>query len=365
MYLAYFTMSNIYILSRAIQSGKTTELMHWSKQQNSIAGVLTPDINKVRKLYNIASQSYFDFAVNNSLEHTISIGKFHFLLTAFNKAQQILLDTLQCSSKWLVVDEIGPLELNQNKGLAPVIDKVINHYKEQQQKNNNLLIVVRNNLLAECIEKYQLKEAIVISSMSEINKPKLLMGIVLAGGKSSRMHTDKAFITYHTQPQLYHLYYQLKLFCNEVCISCNTNQKLLINKAYQYISDIATQDDCGPIVAIISVMEKYRDLSYMLIACDYPFLTINNIQQLKEAWQVSNRTVCFYNNETGFIEPLLAIYDAKDLPALKQFYKNGNYSLSQFLIQINAAKITPTIVKDITSVDTKEDYKNAMAYFKK
>ena len=55
--------------------------------------------------------------------------------------------------KWLVIDEIGPLEL-RGGGLEPMVGKILNEYK--RTKNNRLIIVVRENLLEKVIEHYKL-----------------------------------------------------------------------------------------------------------------------------------------------------------------------------------------------------------------
>lgn len=50
-------------------------------------------------------------------------------------------------------------------------------------------------------------------------------GLVLAGGKSSRMDKDKALLTYHTQNQLIHTAKMLEKQCEQVYISCRTGQQ--------------------------------------------------------------------------------------------------------------------------------------------
>jgi molybdopterin-guanine dinucleotide biosynthesis protein A len=70
--------------------------------------------------------------------------------------------------------------------------------------------------------------------------------------------------------------------------------------------------------------------------------------EIKDYW--------YFNNETNFREPLLAIYHKNDLEKLLQFYKNGNTSLQQFLNEIEAVKIIPSDLKNITSVDTLIDF---------
>jgi len=59
---------------------------------------------------------------------------------------------------FLIIDEIGRLELNQNKGLEPALGVVINKFINKEV-SGNLILVIRDYLLEECIEKYQLQEA--------------------------------------------------------------------------------------------------------------------------------------------------------------------------------------------------------------
>lgn len=46
-------------------------------------------------------------------------------------------------------------------------------------------------------------------------------GIILAGGKSSRMKTDKAVMTLGNKTLTEHIFLLLKSFCNQILISTN------------------------------------------------------------------------------------------------------------------------------------------------
>ena len=103
-------------------------------------------------------------------------------------------------------------------------------------------------------------------------------------------------------------------------------------------------------------MEIHQNKSFLVLACDYPLLTNDDIIKLKNNWEFENNSVSFYNNETTFREPLLAIYHQKDLLKLAQFYNEGNTSLQFFLNEINAIKIQAISNKNLTSIDTKEAF---------
>lgn len=49
--------------------------------------------------------------------------------------------------------------------------------------------------------------------------------LILAGGRSTRMGTDKSLLTYHHQPQWRYLYELLTPYCSTVFVSCRADQK--------------------------------------------------------------------------------------------------------------------------------------------
>ena len=248
--------ANIYIVSKAIQTGKTTALFNWCKQQSNVAGILTPDVDGTRKLYDIKQKQVFDFETKEALpaDEITPIGRFQFLTKGFKQAQQIILNGM-CSD-YLVIDEIGRLELNESKGLEPTLGQVIKQYVSKAV-NGNLVLVIRDYLLEACIKKYALHDAQIIESPEEISNENELVGLVLCGGKSTRMHTDKAFINYHGKEQVYYLADKMKLLCSPVFIACNSTQKEKINDQYKTISDSATFENTGPVAAILTALGHY------------------------------------------------------------------------------------------------------------
>ncbi|MES2654883.1 MAG: NTP transferase domain-containing protein [Bacteroidota bacterium] len=347
--------TNIYIVSKAIQTGKTTDLLQWCKQQSNVAGILTPDVDGSRKLYDIKQKQTFDFETKEVLpaNEITPIGRFHFLTEGFKQAQQII--HAGVGSEYLVIDEIGRLELNEGKGLEPSLGQVIKQYVSKAV-SGNLVLVIRDYLLEACMEKYSLHDAQIIQSPEEINKQNELIGLVLCGGKSTRMHTDKAFINYHEKEQVYYLADKMKLLSSSVFIACNATQKEKISEHYKTICDSATFENTGPIAAILTALSHYPTHSFLVLACDYPLLTLTDILKLKSAFLSTQKSVSFYNEETGFREPLLAIYHAHDLQKLLSFYESENTSLQHFLNEIDAVKVKPTDLKAIKSIDTKLDF---------
>lgn len=154
---------SIYIFSRPIHSGKTTELLQWCDQQKSIAGILMPDINGSRKILDLHTKNIFDIECTdamNTKELLTSAGRFHFYTTAFEKANESVLAALNQRPGWLVIDEAGKLELN-GKGFYKSIIKAVDLYNNHKV-SENLLITVRESLCNDVIAFFKIEGAQVI-----------------------------------------------------------------------------------------------------------------------------------------------------------------------------------------------------------
>ena len=164
---------SIYIFSRPIQTGKTSELQKWCNLQKNIHGILMPDINGCRKFFDIRTNKIFDAECADSVntkEPLISIGKFNFYTAAFEKANSILLDALSQNPHWLVIDEVGKLELT-GKGFYKSVDEAVKLYSDKN-KPENLLITVRDSLCEDVISFFNIKNFKVINSLDAIELSK-------------------------------------------------------------------------------------------------------------------------------------------------------------------------------------------------
>jgi nucleoside-triphosphatase THEP1 len=158
-------MSNkIIILTGEIQAGKTTLLQQFCRQQKNTAGILTPIVNATRMFYDISGNNFFAMeALEN--EEQLAIGKHLFSAKAFTKATAILSNANKnIELKYLIIDEIGPLEVKQQKGLYQ-------SFKEILSSNfaYTLIVVIRQGLVEEAIKHFDLTEPMVLS-IAEMKK---------------------------------------------------------------------------------------------------------------------------------------------------------------------------------------------------
>ncbi|MEO5948276.1 MAG: nucleoside-triphosphatase [Chitinophagaceae bacterium] len=126
----------IYILTGAIQSGKTTSLLNWSATRNDVHGILTPVVNGKRVFMNAYTKEQFPMEATEEEKETLTVGRFTFSKTSFEKAILIIREAIPKGS-WLVIDEIGPLELN-SQGFYTVLMEALQTFE------GKLLLVVRD-----------------------------------------------------------------------------------------------------------------------------------------------------------------------------------------------------------------------------
>lgn len=147
---------NIIILTGLIRSGKTTLLMKWIEKHPLSRGILTPDIDGVRFFLHFPEKQLIKMQVSEDKNDTVKIGRFLFSKESFDNVNQLLINDIKTlESNWIVIDEIGVLELKE-KGLFPAFQFAL------KNDHCNIIIVVRDKLLNRVIEKFGLEEARLI-----------------------------------------------------------------------------------------------------------------------------------------------------------------------------------------------------------
>lgn len=145
----------IYIVSGKIESGKSSFLYNWIENKANIGGILClKDKYNVRYIYDIKSKGNFIIQTNKADETTISVGRFHFLRSAFKRANTIIkAAVMNQNSGYIIVDELGKLELI-NKGLHDSARLVIEKTKENEKLHS--ILVIRTSLLESVLTHYNI-----------------------------------------------------------------------------------------------------------------------------------------------------------------------------------------------------------------
>lgn len=92
-------------------------------------------------------------------EETLAIGRFVFSKAGFNKAIQIIRNAIN-NEGWLVIDEIGPLEL-EGKGFYTIVNEILT------MRKNKTILVVRKGMVEKVKDRFMIN-AKEVNSIDEI-----------------------------------------------------------------------------------------------------------------------------------------------------------------------------------------------------
>ena len=344
--------TKIFIFSDKIGARKTTLLKNWFADNESISGFLSPKINGKRVFENLESGEQRLLEIEKS---SLQIGKYAFDPEVFYWAESELLKQLNGDREWVVIDEIGPLEIRKGKGFHNLILKIIT---ERSSIKPKVIFVVRDFMVEDFIEQYPLENPKILVKDFFITKNRSpdLIGVALCGGESKRMKTDKALLNYGNNPQWKKVSELLKPFCEEVVISINEKQwENWAEKEHgNFMIDDEKFENHGPISGVLSILEKFPDKGLMIVGTDFPFLKMEHLIQLNNERSPAYEAVCF--GKDGFLQPLVSIIEQEAIVKLKKSFKEGNDSLRKFLGEIKTKKIKVQEGNFLNNINTEEEY---------
>jgi molybdopterin-guanine dinucleotide biosynthesis protein A len=159
-----------------------------------------------------------------------------------------------------------------------------------------------------------------------------LNGLILTGGRSTRMGRDKSQLIYHGKPQREHLAELLAPYCEVVFWSVNADQAVELTATGQPVV-VDRFDLPGPLNGILSAFQHDASVAWLVVACDMPLLTAQSLDALVVGRNSGKLATVFYDSAGQLPEPLLGIYEPAFGPILQQALAGGQYSPRQALQQ--------------------------------
>ena len=152
---------------------------------------------------------------------------------------------------------------------------------------------------------------------------------ILAGGKSSRMGTDKATTLFHGRPMIQYVLDVATLISPNIFILSNHESHAQFG--FECIKDVIK--DIGPAGGIDAMLQHSIQEKNILVSCDMPFLDDLSIQKIITASKNYDITVPLLNN---YPEALIGVYHQ----TCKEIWRNeiikGERKLSTLISKFNA-----------------------------
>jgi molybdopterin-guanine dinucleotide biosynthesis protein A len=179
-------------------------------------------------------------------------------------------------------------------------------------------------------------------------------GLIMCGGNSARMGTDKAMLVYHEKSQCYHLYDLVQGICDLATLSCSPPQARIMDRRYPTMPDLPEYGTIGPMAGLLTGFAQFPGKNFLVIGCDYPLLTKNVIQDFYGQILGESKAAAFYSEVHDLYEPLLAWYSSEAGPMLADQFGEKDYSLQHFLHAVRAQQYRPADRNMMISIDTPE-----------
>ena len=174
-------------------------------------------------------------------------------------------------------------------------------------------------------------------------------GLVLVGGKSTRMGVDKSELDYHGIPQKK---YVQKIVENHKLETYFSVQIPSENESE--ISDVFL--NLGPFGGICSAFQKDPNAAWLVIATDLPFINEEVIQLLLQKRNPSKVATAIRGKGNEFVEPLITIYEPKAYPILLQYLAQGYSCPRKMLINsdVEIVEIDASLIRNINTPEAFE-----------
>ena len=177
-----------------------------------------------------------------------------------------------------------------------------------------------------------------------------IKGLVLVGGKSTRMGQDKSELNYFGKPQ--------KQVAKELLEHYNLETYYSVQNADNDNEIADTFYNLGPFGGICSAFQKDPNAAWFVLATDVPFVTKELLKLILEKRNTSKVATAIKGKGKEFVEPLITIYEPKAYPILLQYLAQG-YSCPRKMLINSDVEIVEIDDDFIRNINTPEEFEAA------
>ena len=189
------------------------------------------------------------------------------------------------------------------------------------------------------------------------NKP--VYGLVLAGGQSRRMGRDKALLQRGGQSQLAFAMSVVTECVDRVFVSTRVDQTNDAERA-QFDQIVDRYDDMGPVAGILTALEDYPEVDWLVVACDLPNISVETMQLLLRNREGEQAFTAYRSSHDDLPEPLCAVYRSGCTDIVRQFVNDGIHCPRKILIRSDTLLLEQMDPKSLDNVNTPDDLRNSL-----
>ncbi len=187
-----------------------------------------------------------------------------------------------------------------------------------------------------------------------------LLGLVLAGGQSTRMRRDKAVLDYAGKPQLARAMDLIAPLVARAFVSVRPDQQRDPQRAvFPQIVDL--RPGLGPLAGIEAAQQAHPHSAWLVLACDLPYLSAATLQLLIAQRDRSRLATAYRSQFDGKPEPLCAIYEPASRESLQRWIEAGHNCPRSWMSGANVALLDLPDPNALDNVNTADEYTAASA----
>ncbi|MBK9452501.1 MAG: molybdenum cofactor guanylyltransferase [Bacteroidetes bacterium] len=158
--------------------------------------------------------------------------------------------------------------------------------------------------------------------------------IILSGGKSSRMGSEKGLVEFNGKPMIQWAIECIRPLTDEILIVAN-------DAAYGQFGYPLQEDEAkgdGPLSGLVSgIRHAKTDLNFLL-PCDMPLMDNRLLEWMLETYDEEAAAVCTFEDH---LQPLVGMYHRKCLPTLERLLARNQLKMRIALEELQAAVLDP------------------------
>lgn len=183
-------------------------------------------------------------------------------------------------------------------------------------------------------------------------------GLVLAGGKSSRMGADKAALVHPDGRTLLRRTCDLlkQAGCGIVAVSLRHDQEIPTGFEEAVIVRDPDGASRGPLAGMIAGMQLDPAADWLVIACDLPRMDLGTLRNLIDEREPNEAFLSYRSEFDRLPEPLCACYSAAALPLLEKAFAEDLRCPRKILLQNDCRLLEPVTPRALDNANTPDDW---------
>jgi molybdopterin-guanine dinucleotide biosynthesis protein A len=274
---------------------------------------------------------------------------------------RVLKDHLQEGARALL-DVVGPdaISICESNSLRHIVEPglflMVKSHKLKTWKNS-----------AQQVKKYA--DRIIVTNDRgfdfDLNRIKLLdnkwilqteaKAIIMAGGSSSRMGTDKCMLPIKGQSMIESICEQLRGRFDGIIISADNVDKFAFLD-FDVVPDRVPGQ--GPLMGIASALEASANEFNFVVACDIPKINLSFVNRMLAEAVESQADIIVPTTGEGKYEPLFAIYRKSALEAINNTLSSGKRKISDAFALCRVEYVKLDNADWLMNLNTMAEYEN-------